>query len=116
MDNATGTAYVTNDADNSLIALPGAASATGPVTPQVLVKDGPLNSPENVVINPVNGNLLVVNGAGNNNLVELTTSGTVVGVRDLAPGKPAGALFGLTATTDSAGHLVLYYVNQVDPL
>ncbi|GAC1543246.1 MAG: hypothetical protein NVS3B12_31650 [Acidimicrobiales bacterium] len=114
VDNATGTAYVTNDADSSLIALPGAATATGPVNPQLLTKGGALNSPENVVINPVNGDLLVVNGAGNNNLVELTTSGQVVATRDLAPGQAPGALFGLTATKDASGNLVLYYVNQAD--
>jgi DNA-binding beta-propeller fold protein YncE len=83
------------------------------VTPNVVFSGAPLSSPENVVIDPANGNLLVVN-AGNNKLVEITPNGQVVAVRDLAPGEPAGALFGLAVSTDSAGNPVIYYVNDIE--
>jgi len=112
-DAANGVLYETNDASNTLYAIPGAATATGPVAATVVYQGPALVAPENVVVDPVNGNLLVVNG-GNNNLVEITPAGQVVAVRDLAPGQPSGALFGLAATTDSAGNPVFYYVNDND--
>ena len=110
-DASNGILYETNDASNTLYALPGAAGAASPVTATVVYSGPALNSPQNVVVDPVNGDLLVVNG-GNNNLVEITPQGQVVAVRDLAPGQPAGALFGLTVTTDGAGNPLIYYVND----
>lgn len=111
-DQATGTLYETNDASNTLYAIPGAATATGPQTATVVYHGPALDSPQNVVIDPANGNLLVVNGAGNNDLVEITPQGQVVASRDLAPGQPAGALFGLAVGTDGAGNPVIYYGND----
>ena len=110
-DAVTGVLYETNTASNTLYAIPTAATATGPVTPTVVYQGPALVNPENVVINPLNGNLLVVNG-GNNNLVEITSTGRVVAKRNLAPHQPAGALFGLAASTNAAGNLVIYYVND----
>lgn len=109
--NTCGTLYETNDADNTLYAIPNAATATSPVTPRIVYRGHALNSPENVVIDPVNGNLLVVN-ANNNRLVEITPGGKVVASRDLAKSQPAGALFGLATGTDAAGDPVLYYGNS----
>ena len=112
-DASNDVLYETNDSSNTLYAIPGAATASGPVTPRVVFSGAPLSSPENVVIDPANGNLLVVN-AGNNKLVEITPNGQLVAARNLARGEPAGALFGLDVSTDSAGNPVIYYVNDIE--
>jgi hypothetical protein len=108
---ANGTLYETNDANNALYAIPDAATATAPVTAQVVYRGHALQSPENVVVDPANGNLLVAN-ANNNRLVEITPSGRVVASLDLARHEPAGALFGLAIGTDATGNAVLYYGNS----
>jgi hypothetical protein len=108
---ANGTMYETNDADNALYAIPGAATATGPVHARIVYRGNPLQSPENVVIDPANGNLLVAS-ANNNRLVEITPCGKVVASVDLARHQAAGALFGLAIGTNAAGKLVLYYGNS----
>jgi hypothetical protein len=108
---ANGTMYQTNDADNALYAIPGAATATGPVTVRTVYRGHALQSPENVVIDPANGNLLVAN-ANDNRLVEITPRGKVVASVNLARHQAAGALFGLAIGTNAAGKLVLYYGNS----
>jgi hypothetical protein len=108
---ATGTLYETNDASNALYALPHAATATSPVIPRLVYRGRALQSPENVVIDPRNHNLFVVN-ATSNRIVEITRWGRVVGSRDLARHQPAGALFGLATDTSADGDLVLYYGNS----
>jgi len=108
---ANGTMYETNDADNALYAIPGAATATAPVNVRTVYRGPALQSPENVVIDPANGNLLVAN-ANNNRLVEITPRGKVVASVNLARHQPAGALFGLAIGTNAAGKLVLYYGNS----
>ena len=112
-DAATDTLYVADDANSTVYAIPHASTATGPVPAQVVLQGGPLDAPQGIVIDPGSGTLLVVNGA-NNDLVDLTTGGRVVGVRDLAPNEPPGALFGLAvdpAGTDSHATTV-FYVND----
>jgi DNA-binding beta-propeller fold protein YncE len=79
----------------------------------VVFSGEPLNSPENVVIDPANGNLLVAN-AGNNSLVEITPNGQLVADRHLARGEPTGALFGLAISTDNVGNQVIYYGNDIE--
>jgi hypothetical protein len=106
-----GTLYETNDADNALYAIPDAATATAPVPAQVVYRGRALQSPENVVVDPANGNLLVAN-ANDNRLVEITPSGHVVGSLDLARHEPAGALFGLAIGTNALGNTILYYANS----
>lgn len=106
-----GTLYQTNDADNTLYAIPHAATATSPVATRIIYRGHALQSPENVVIDPRNGDLLVVN-ANNNSLVVITPEGRLVATRDLAAHQAAGALFGLAIGTNSAGDLVLYYTNS----
>jgi DNA-binding beta-propeller fold protein YncE len=113
-DPANNTLYVADNANNAIVGIPAANMATGPAAAATVLSGGPLNSPQQITIDPVNGDLLVVNGAVNNDLIELTTSGQVVGMRDLAPNEPAGGLFGLTATTDQAGNPVIYYDNAND--
>jgi DNA-binding beta-propeller fold protein YncE len=108
---ANGTLYETNDADNALYAIPGAATATGPVQVQTVYRGPELQSPENVVINPTNNDLLVAN-ANDNRLVEITPGGKVVGSVDLARRQAAGALFGLAIGTNAAGEEVLYFGNS----
>lgn len=110
-DQASGVLYETNDANNTLYAIPDAATANGPQSATVVYHGPALDSPENVVIDPATGNLLVVN-AGDNTLVEITPTGRVVAARRLAPRRPAGALFGLATGTDSAGNPVIYYDND----
>ena len=110
-DPGSGTLYETNDADNALYAIPDAATATAPGTVRIVYRGGELNSPENVAIDPLNGNLLVVN-ANNNRLVEITPGGKLVASRDLAKHQAPGALFGLATGIDAAGHSVLYYGNS----
>jgi hypothetical protein len=108
---ADGTMYETNDADNTLYAIPHAATAKWPVGAWIVYRGQALQSPENVVIDPRNGDLLVVN-ANDNRLVVITPGGKLVATRDLAPDQPAGALFGLAIGTNAAGDLVLYYTNS----
>lgn len=113
-DAANDTLYVADDSSNEILAIPHASSATGPVTPKVVMRGGPLDSPQGVIVDPTTNQLFVVNGAGNNDLIELSTSGRVQGVRDLAPDEPAGALFGLTLNPAASNRHVtsLYYVND----
>jgi len=108
---ADGTAYETNDASNTLYAIPHAATATSPVAASIIYRGPALQSPENVAIDPRNGDLLVVN-ANDNSLVVITSGGKLVATRDLAAHQPTGALFGLAIGTNAAGDLVLYYTNS----
>lgn len=110
-DAASGVLYVSDDANNTIYALPGAATATAPVTPQIVASGGAINVPENIAIDPANGDLLVAN-AGDNTLTEIDPStGAVVGSRVLDNGA-AGALFGLVATTGTNGRVDIYYVDD----
>ena len=78
----------------------------------------PLNQPGGFSINPLNGDLIVAN-LNDNNLVELNmTLGKVVGIRqvdnvpvDLQTGN-GSALFGVAATTDGKGNLVVFYTDD----
>jgi len=107
-DARTNTLYVTDDYNNAIYALPNALTATGPIAPVMIAEGGALMSPQQIALDTNNNHLLVVNGAGNNNLVELTTSGRVIGTRSLDPNAP-GALFGLATTTDAHHHLAIYF-------
>lgn len=122
-DAQTHLLYVTDTADNSIRAF----TWTGASTPnqgqgQLVYQGGALKAPVGIAIDPVNGDLLVVN-QGNNNLVELTTGiqgggAQVVGqsVLDNTPVNPqtgaGAALFGIAATKDASGNLVVYYTDD----
>ena len=78
----------------------------------------PLNMPGGLTVNPLNGDLLVVN-LGNNNLVELNlTTGQAVGVRQLdnVPVDPqtgnGSALFGVAAARDAMGNLEVFFTDD----
>jgi hypothetical protein len=107
-DARNGTLYVTDDATNQILAISHAAGG-GPFTTHVVASGGMLETPQNIAINPTNGDLLVVNGAVNNDLLEYTPAGKLVAWRDLLPNEQAGALFGLSATINSAHQLVIYF-------
>ena len=78
----------------------------------------PLNNPGGIALNPLNNDLLIVN-LNDNNLLELNTnSGSVVGSRlldnipvDLQSGN-GSALFGVTASKDNGGNLVIYFTDD----
>lgn len=145
---ATHTLYVVDGADNSIRAYKWWGQSTPNQGQGTLVYQGaPLNQPAGIAIDPLNGDLLVVN-QGNNNLVELALNpkppvapqlpmgpagpvppapvpmpmpagpqppqpplAHVVGQKVLDTGA-AGALFGIAATTDAAGNLVVYYTDD----
>jgi len=78
----------------------------------------PLRTPAGFTINPLNGDLLVVN-VQRNDLVELNMSqGKVVGDRllDNVPVDPmsgtGSALFGVAATTDAKGNLAVFFTDD----
>ena len=78
----------------------------------------PLNMPGGLTVNPLNGDLLVIN-LGNNNLVELNlTQGQAVGVRQLdnVPVDPqtgnGSALFGVAAARDAMGNLEVFFTDD----
>ena len=108
-DPSNDTLYVTDDSNGKIYAFADANSATAAVTPTVIYSG--LNSPQNITINPTNGDLLVVDGATDNTLTEITTSGMMVASRSLVPTEAAGALFGLSAVTGPAGNLIIYYTD-----
>jgi hypothetical protein len=78
----------------------------------------PLNTPASLTVNPLNGDLLVVN-ANDNNLVELNLSqGKAVGVRLLdnvpvdAQSGNGSALVGVAATKDTRGNLEVFFTDD----
>jgi len=111
-DMWNNTLYVTDDDNNAIYAIPNALTATGPVTPVLVSEGGALMSPQGIVIDPQSHDLLVVNGAGNNNLVEVTPQGQQVATRSLDQGG-AGALFGIATYTQTGpgpmSHFGLYF-------
>jgi hypothetical protein len=78
----------------------------------------PLNMPGGLTINPLNGDLLVVN-MNDNNLVELNLAqGKAIGVRLLdnvpvdAQSGNGSALFGVAATKDAMGNLEVFFTDD----
>jgi hypothetical protein len=113
-DPANGYLYVADDANNTIYAIPNALTAQSPETPIVVSNSPLLQSPQNIAINPVNGMLLVVNGATNNDLVEINpANGAVIGVRSLDPTPGGGALFGLATAQSANGQTQIYYDDSV---
>lgn len=106
-DSSNGTLYVSDDANNTIYALPGAATATAPVAPMVVARGGAIDTPENLAIDPASGDLIVAN-AGNNTVVALDpTTGNVMWSRSLDRGAP-GALFGIAVVAGTSSS-TLYY-------
>jgi DNA-binding beta-propeller fold protein YncE len=111
---------VLDPAKNRIAAYPNASTSKANMTNMgmTVFQGAPLNTPGGLAINPINGDLLVVNG-GDNNLVELNPSqGKVVGTRaldnvpvDLKTGT-GSALFGVTASTDAKGNLQVFFTDD----
>lgn len=120
-DAATGTIYVTDTADNSIRAFTWSGPTTSDQGTGTLVyQGGALQSPVGITIDPLNGDLLVVN-QGNNNLVEISLKGpsaAVVGQQVLDhtavnPNTGAGSgLFGVYALVTPAGALQVFYTDD----
>lgn len=107
-----GQLFIADTVNSRIAQIPAALFRRTPAdagAPAATVSTDPhLNGPLGLTQAP-NGNLLTVNG-GDNNIVELTTSGTVVTTRNLDPtDPPGGALFGLATT---AYPPTVYYVND----
>jgi hypothetical protein len=112
-DPANGTLYVTDDVSNAIYAIPNALTATTVQNPMLVSSSPLLSSPQNIAINPQNGDLLVVNGATNNELLEVNPmNGQVVAMRNLDRFDQGGSLFGLAVTTNGMGQLQVYYDNS----
>jgi hypothetical protein len=127
-DPSTDTLYVASTADNRIVAYPNATTTQTFEAPITVYQGMPLNAPLGLAINPINGDLLTVNQL-DNNIVEIAPNLTqssggesfnarVVATRllDNTPVNPANgtgsALFGLVATKDSNGNLVVYYTDS----
>jgi hypothetical protein len=127
-DSYTHMVYVTDAADNSIRAFYWNGTGTpNQGTGELVYQGGALNKPAGIALDPLNGDLLVVN-QGNNNLVDIALNNGhayVAGQKVLAttPVNPAtgagSALFGLAATV-SNGQLMVYFTddntNTVDVL
>ncbi len=119
-DAATHMVYVTDSADNSIRGY----YWQGPSTPnqgqgQLIYQGGALQKPAGITVNPLNGDLLVVN-QGNNNLVEIDLNSghsfaageKVLDHTGVNPLTGAGsALFGVDAVL-SNGQLSIYFTND----
>ena len=119
--SANDTLYVVDAVNNKIVSFTGVSTATAVIQPTVVFSGTPLNQPAGMAMNPLNGDLLIVN-QGDNKLIELSlptsTMGqaSVVGTKILDPtavvSGTGAALFGLTATMDASGNLVVYFTND----
>ena len=114
---ADDTLYIAEGATNSIIAIPNSTTVTSQSAGTVVYKDGALNQPAGMTLNPLNGDLIIANQK-DNNLVEITTTGQLVGTKTVDPAvvNPAtgvnSGLFGLAAVKDSSGHLNVYFTDD----
>lgn len=118
-DEKNGTLFFTDSQNNAVYAVKDAATAMGPVAPKLIYQGGPLSTPQDIALDPRTGHLYVVNGASGpgtaNALIELTQSGQILGIRDLAPSEAPGGLFGIAIPSKTFGGLpVIYYDNAND--
>jgi hypothetical protein len=109
---------VQDPANNRIAAIPNASrlnTSTG--TGTTIFQGTPLNVPGGIAINPFNNDVLVVN-LNDNNLVEINAAkASVVGVKAVDPLVVDGqgnnaALFGVTATVDKKGNLLIFYTDD----
>lgn len=107
-----GTLFVADTVNSRIAAIPDATFRFRPVNAGLpgatFSADPHLAGPLGLALAP-NGDLLSVNAA-DNNLVELTPTGSLAAVRNLdAVDPPGGALFGLA---DATGPAAVFYVND----
>jgi hypothetical protein len=106
---ADGTLYVADTLSSRIAAIKNALMRPGSGGPGMTVSTGgALNQPLGLAVAP-NGNILTVN-AGDGNMVETTTAGMQVAVKNVdTTGAGAGTLFGLAITRNGKG---VYFVND----
>lgn len=115
------TLYIADPVNNRIVAVPHSTTTTNGYF-YTVYHGRPLNQPAGIALNPLNGDLLIVN-QGDNKMIELALSahdadgGHVVGVRLLdktkvQAGGVGSALFGVAATVDPAGKLEVYFTND----
>ncbi len=106
---ADGTLYVASTQDDTILAIPEAAtrSTAVPHGGAVIASGGHLKEPLGMALAP-NGNLVVTNG-GDGNIVEVTPAGRQIAVRTADRKTGAGSLFGL-AIGPAANSI--YYVDD----
>ena len=114
------TLYIADPVNNRIVAVPNSTTTTSGWF-YVVFQGHPLNQPAGIALNPINGDLLVVN-QGDNKLLEIATNPSdpddthVVGIRLLDKTKvvngAGSALFGVAATTDTSGNLAVYFTND----
>jgi hypothetical protein len=104
-------------ANNSVAAFAHSSALQAVGTPVTVFQGTPLNNPGGLALNPLNGDILVVN-LNDNNLVELNAKmGTVVGVKQIDPtivdaqGNNS-ALFGVIAIKDAQGNLKVFFTDD----
>ena len=110
-------------ATNRIAAFPNSTTlkttATRSTSPGMTLFQGkPLNMPGGLSMNPLNGDVLVVN-LNDNNLVEVNLAHKrTIGIRQIdnvpvdAQTGNGSALFGVAATTDQRGNLVVYFTDD----
>jgi DNA-binding beta-propeller fold protein YncE len=110
-------------ANNRVAAYPNSTTINTTMTPSTskgmtAFQGKPLNAPAGLTINPLNGDLLVVN-MNDNNLVEVNLAqGKAVGTRllDIVPvdaqSGNGSALFGVAAATDAKGNLEVFFTDD----
>lgn len=102
---------------NRVAAYPNSSVLRNSVRSTTIFQGKPLNEPGGMAINPLNGDLLVVN-LMDNNLVELNlTTGKVVGVKQIDPAAVdnqgnGSALFGVAAIKDAQGNLRVFFTDD----
>jgi hypothetical protein len=113
------TLYVVNGANNTIISIPNASTTTSVTSGTTVFSGAPLAQPILMTQNPINGDLIVAN-QNNNNIVEITATGKVVGTKTVDPtpvntttGAGSG-LFGIVASMDSGGNLNVYFTDDND--
>ena len=106
----TGTLFVASTALDQIVAVHAAGTATGTATLTQVAVGGAIHEPRAIALDRNTDDLLVVNG-GDNDVVELTQTGTVVATRDLDPGQEAGAITGLVTAKGAGGQTNIYYLN-----
>ena len=128
-DSSTNMVYVTDSQDNSIRAFYWDGSTTpNQGQGQLIYQGGGLNKPAGITLDPLNGDLLVVN-QGNNRLVEVALNNGhayIAGQKTLDPTPvnpmtgAGSALFGVAARVSANGHLEVYFTddntNTVDVL
>ncbi len=104
-------------ANNRIAAFANSSTTAGMGNGTTVFQGTPLNMPGGLGINPLNGDLLVVN-LMDNNLVELNAkTATVVGVKQIDPvvvdnQGNGSALFGVVGTQDGAGNLKVFFTDD----